>query len=134
MPEIVRMIEQGLERSQSDARTREMVWIAVYWAMGLTCDLEEAHRALGDVLPLIRSTQHYLNAKGHAFLEAYSSAQQEGQRQAGRDLVLRQATRRFGPHAHGAAAIASIAESDELDALAQRVLTAADWRSLLARS
>jgi hypothetical protein len=134
MPEIVRMIKQGLERNQADARTREMAWIAVYWAMGLTCDLDEAHRALGDVLPFIHSTQHYRNAKGQAFLEAYSSAQQEGRRQAGRDLVLRQATRRFGPDAHSAAAIASIAEPDELDALAQRVLTAADWTSLLARS
>ena len=134
MPEVVRMIEKGLERNRADAKTREMVWIAVYWAMGLTCDLDEAHRALGDVLPLIHGAEHYLNAKGHAFLEAYSSAQQEGRRQAGRDLVLRQAMRRFGPNANAAAAIASIAEPDDLDALAQRVLTAADWPSLLARS
>lgn len=134
MPEVVRMIEKGLERNRADAKTREMVWIAVYWAMGLTCDLDEAHRALGDVLPLIHGAEHCLNAKGHAFLEAYSSAQQEGRRQAGRDLVLRQAMRRFGPNANAAAAIASIAEPDDLDALAQRVLTAADWPSLLARS
>ncbi len=134
MPEVVRKIKEGLERNRADAKTREMVWIAVYWAMGLTCDLEAAHRALGDVLPLIHSAKHYLNAKGHAFLEAYSSAQEEGRRQAGRDMVLRQALRRFGPYAGADAAIASIAEPDNLDALAQRVLTAADWPSLLASS
>jgi hypothetical protein len=134
MPEIVRMIKQGLERNRADAKTREMVWVAAYWGMGLVCDLDEAHRALGNVLPQIQRAKHYLGAKGQAFLEAYSSAQEEGRRQAGRDLVLRQATRRFGQDADGAAAIASITEPDDLDALAQRVLTAADWRSLLARS
>jgi hypothetical protein len=132
MPEVVRMIQEGLDRNQADAKTRETAWSAAYWAMGLTCDLDEAHRALGDVLPLIQNSEHYLNAKGQAFLEAYSAAQQEGRRQAGRDLVLRQATRRFGPDAAAAAAIASLAEPDEFEALAERVLTAADWTSLLA--
>jgi len=134
MPEVVRLVKEGLERNRADAKTREMVWLAVYWAIGFNCDLDEAHRLLGDVLPLIQSAEHYLNAKGQAFLEAYSSARQEGRRQAGSDLVLRQATRRFGPDANAAATIASIAEPDDLDALAQRVLTAADWPSLLARS
>ena len=106
MPEIVRMIESGLERNQADAKTREIVWIAVYRAMGLICDLDEAHRALGHVLRQIERGKHYKGAKGQAFLEADSSAQQEGRRQAGRDLVLRQATRRFGPDADAAAAIA----------------------------
>jgi hypothetical protein len=111
-----------------------MAWVAAYWSMGLICDLDEAHRALGDVLPLIQSAEHYRDAKGQAFLEAYSSAQQEGRRQAGLDLVLRQATRRFGPDPHATAAIASLTELNDLDAMAQRVLTAADWPSLLARS
>ena len=107
MPEIVRMIERRIGRNRASPQTREKAWAAVYWAMGFTCDLDEAHRALGDVLPLIQAHQDYLNAKGHAFLEAYSSSQQEGRRQAGRDLVLRQATRRFGPDADSAATIAS---------------------------
>jgi hypothetical protein len=101
--------------------------------MGLTCDLDEAHRALGDVLPLIQDTKDYRDAKGHAFLEAYSSAQQEGRLRAGRDLVLRQAARRFGPDAEADAAITTIAEPAELDAMAERVLTADDWASLPAR-
>ena len=133
MPEIVRMIEKALERDQADAQTREMLWFTVYWGMGLVCDADEAHRALGDVLPLIQNVKHYLDSKGEAFLEAYSAAQQEGRRQAGRDLVLRQATRRFGPSASAAGLIASIVETDDLDTLAQRVLTATDWPSLLAR-
>ena len=134
MPEVVRMIKEGLERNRADARTREMAWISAYWSMGLVCDLDEAHRALGDVLPFIHGAEHYLNCKGQAFLEAYSSAQQEGRRQAGHDLVLRQATRRFGPDTTAAATLATITEPDDLDALAQRVLTAADWPSLLAKS
>jgi hypothetical protein len=134
MPEIVRMIEDGLRRSRADARTREMAWVAVYWNMGLICDLDEAHRALGDVLSFIQGSKPYLDAKGQAFLEAYSSAQQEGRLQAGRDLVLRQATRRFGLDPDAAAAITSIVEPTDLDELAQRVLTADDWTSLLAKS
>ena len=99
MPEIVRLIEQGLERNQADAETRERAWSAVYWSMGFICDIDETHRVLGNRVPLIHAGQDYLNAKGQAFLEAYSAVQQEGRRQAGRDLVLRQATRRFGPDA-----------------------------------
>ena len=83
MPEVVRMMKEGLDRSQADAKTREMAWISAYWSMGLVCDLDEAHRALGDVLPFILGAEHYLNCKGQAFLEAYSSAQQEGRLQAG---------------------------------------------------
>jgi hypothetical protein len=74
----------------------------------------------------------YLDAKGEAFLEAYSSAQQEGRRQAGRDLALRQATRRFGPHPDAAHAIASTVEPAELEFLANRIFTVTDWPSLLA--
>jgi hypothetical protein len=101
--------------------------------MGLICDLDEAHRALGDLLPLIQGAKAYLDAKGHAFLEACSAALPEGQRQAGQDLVLRQGTRRFGPDADAAARLASLTRLSDLEALAERVLTAADWRSLLAR-
>ncbi len=134
MPEIVRLIEEGLDRHHADAETREKAWAAAYWSMGLTCDLDEAHRALGDVLPRIHGSRDYLAAKGHAFLEAYSAAQQEGRRQAGRDLVLRQATRRFGPDAEAAAVIASISDPDDFDRLTELVLTAPDWASLVARS
>ncbi len=63
MPEVVRMIKEGLKRNRADAETREMVWMSAYWAMGLICDLDEAHRALGDVLPLIHRAKHYLGAK-----------------------------------------------------------------------
>ncbi len=106
--------------------------MAAYWNMGLICDLEEAHRALGEVLHFIQGTKDYQDAKGHAFLEADSAAKQEGRQQAGRDSILRQAMRRFGPMGDAATAIASITEPDDLDALAQRILTAADWASLLA--
>jgi hypothetical protein len=132
MPEIVRMIGDSLDRNRADARTRELVWATVYWNMGLLCELDEAHRALGDVLPLIHRAKPYLDAKGHAFLEAYSAAHEDGRRQAGRDLVLRQATLRFGPNADAEAAIRSIDEPADLDAMAQRALTAAGWPSLLA--
>jgi hypothetical protein len=134
MPEIVQMIEDGLNRYQADAETRAKAWVAAYWNMGLICDLDAAHRALGDVLAFIQATKDYQDAKGHAFLEACSAAQREGRRQAGRDLIQRQATRRFGPDPDAAAAITAVAEPDELDAIAERVLTAADWASLLARS
>jgi hypothetical protein len=134
MPEIVRLIEDGLNRNDADAVTREKAWAAAYWSMGLTCDLDEAHRALGDKLPRILNSKDYLAAKGHAFLEAYSSSQQEGRRQAGRDLVLRQATRRFGPNAEAAEAIASISDPDDFDRLTELVLTAPDWATLVARS
>jgi hypothetical protein len=133
MPEIVQMVKKGLDRSRADARTRDLVWGAVYWSMGLICDLDEAHRALGDMLPLIYQSRAYLSAKGHAFLDAYSEAQREGPPAAARALVLRQATRRFGEFPGAAATLAAIPALEDLEGLAQRVLTAADWSSLLAK-
>src|SRR5258708_29811865 len=37
MPEIMQMVKKGLERSKSDTHTKEMIWDAVYWSMGLIC-------------------------------------------------------------------------------------------------
>lgn len=133
MPYVVDLIKKGLARSKPDGRTREMVWAAVYWAMGLICDLDEAHRALGDVLPFIHASANYNSAKGHAFLAAYSTAQTEGALRAARTLILRQAARRFGEVPGAAEALAAITGLPELEALAERVLTAADWPSLLAK-
>jgi hypothetical protein len=133
MPEIVQLIKNGLDQPTVDAKGRAMVWDAVYWSMGLVCDLEEAHRALGDVLPLILNSPNYLSAKGHAFLEAYSPTQREGPLLAARALVLRQATRRFGERPGAAEALAAVPTVEELEVLAQRVLTAADWSSLLTK-
>jgi hypothetical protein len=134
MPEIMQMVQQGLERGRADAQTRELVWDAIYWSMGLTCDVDEAHRALGDVLPTIQASRNYLSAKGHAFLEAYFAAQREGPLAAARDLVLRQASRRFGERSDAAGTLAGMATLEELEALVPRVLTAADWPSLLAKT
>src|SRR5262249_50091352 len=75
MPEIVQMMKKGLDQARADAKTRGMVWDSVYWSMGLICELDEAHRALGDLLPFIQKSENYLSAKGHAFLEEYSAAQ-----------------------------------------------------------
>jgi hypothetical protein len=134
MPEIVQMVKKGLDQSKADAKTREMVWDAVYWSMGLICDLDEAHRALGDMLPVIHRSRNYLSAKGQAFMNAYSAAQNEGLPAAARALVLRQAARRFGELPGAGDTLAAITAPEELEALAQRVLTAADWSSLLAKS
>ncbi len=109
------------------------MWAAFYWSMGLICDLEEAHRALGDVLPIVEESRHYRSAKGHAFLEAYSAAQRDGPLLAARALVLRQAARRFGALPTAADTLSAITSLEELEALALRVLTVADWASLLAK-
>jgi hypothetical protein len=133
MPEIMHMVNKGLDQSKADVTTRELVWGAVYWSMGLICDLDEAHRALGDLVPFIHNSRHYLSAKGHAFLEAYSAAQRDGPPAAARALVLRQATCRFGEVPGAADTLAAITALEDLEALAQRVLTAADWPSLLSK-
>ena len=133
MPEIIGMVKDGLDRAKADARMRDLVWGSVYWAMGLICDLEEAHRALGDLLPVVQQTRSYLSAKGQYFVDAYAAAQRDGPLAAARALVLRQATRRFGPRPDAADRLAAIATLDDLDELALRVLTAADWSSLLAK-
>jgi hypothetical protein len=130
LPEVIRMVEKGL--GNADTRTRELAWGSVYWTMGLICELDEAHRVLGDHLSFIQQSHEYLSAKGHAFLEAYSAAQSNGPPRAARELLLRQARRRFGEISGAADALEAITALDELEALAQRVLTAADWSSLLA--
>jgi len=122
--------KKGLEQCSPDAKTRDMVWGAVYWSMGLICDLDEAHRALGDMLPFVHSSSNYLCAKGQAFMRAYSAAFREGLPAAARALLLRQATHRFGALPDAAAKLAAITDLEDLERLGQRVLTAADWPSL----
>lgn len=133
MPEIVQMIKKGMDAAKADVKTRSMVWDAVYWSMGLICDLEEAHRALGDLVPFIQNSSNYLSAKGQSFLDAHSAAQSEGPLMAARELVLRQATRRFGEVPGAADAVAAIRSLEDLEALAQRVLTTPDWSAALAK-
>jgi hypothetical protein len=133
MPEIVQMVKNGLDQCRADAMMRQMAWEAFYWSMGLVCDLDEAHRALGDMLPLIQQCPNSLSAKGHAFQEAYASAQVEGPLQAARVLILRQATRRFGERPGAADVLAAVTTREELQELARRVLTAPDWSGLLGR-
>jgi hypothetical protein len=130
MPEIMQMVKKGLDQFRPDAKTRDMVWGAVYWSMGLICDLDEAHRALGDLLPIVHASQNYLSAKGQAFMQGYSTALTEGPPAAARALVLRQATHRFGPSPGAAEKLATITGLEDLEKLGQRVLTAPDRSSL----
>jgi hypothetical protein len=131
MPAIVQMVKKGLNECKPDAKTRAMVWGAFYWAMGLVCDVEDADRALGDMLPVVQRCGNYLSAKGQAFMGAYSVAQTEGPLSAARALILRQATHRFDEWPGAGEKIAAITSLTDLEALAQRVLTAADWPTLL---
>lgn len=132
MPKVVQQIKKTLATG-IDQKTRESVWDAVYWSMGLICDLEEAHRALGDMLPVIQQSKYYLAAKGQSFLEAYSEAQKEGPLEAGRALLLRQARCRFGELPGAEESLAAIGSLEELEAMTQRVLTAPDWPAVLAK-
>jgi hypothetical protein len=135
MPEVVQMVKKGLDQCRADAETRSAVWDAVYWSMGLICSLDEAHRALGDMLRIIQSSTHYLAAKGHAFVDAYTVAQRvDGPVAAARGLVLRQAIGRFGPSPDAEAALAAVTDMSELEKHALRVLIAPDWASLLAKA
>lgn len=133
MPEIMDMVEKRLALDKIAGKDEEMVWEAVYWSMGLICDLDEAHRALGERLAIVQRSRNYLVAKGEAFLNGYSAVQSEGPQTAARGLVLRQATRRFGEWPGATDALAAITALEELEALAARVLTASDWSSLLAK-
>ena len=83
------------------------------------------------MVAFIHQSRHYLSVKGQAFLKAYSAAQREGPLAAARALVLRQATHRFGERTGAAGILAAISTPAELETLAQRVLTAADWGSLI---
>jgi hypothetical protein len=133
MPEIMQMVKQGLARCKADVTTQEGVWDAIYWSMGLICDLDEAHRALGDLLPVVQRGHHYRACIGQAFLDAYSAAQSEGPTAAARALVLRQATCRFGELPDAADRLAAIPTVQELEELTHRVLRAADWPSFFAK-
>jgi hypothetical protein len=132
MPEIVRRVKKALQRHKADAKTRDALWDAVYWSMGLICDLDECHHALGDMLPVIQQSHYYQSAKGQAFLDEYSAAQRDGPTMAARALVLRQATRRFGAAPGAAQELLASATLERLKGLTQHALTAADWPSLLA--
>ena len=133
MPEIVRMLDHGLTKHKADAKARESILESVYWWMGLVCDLDEAHQALGDLLNVIQNTENYRAAKGEAFMDGYTKAIQEGPKQAARALILRQATGRFGAAPESAATLEAIESLEELEAITQRVFAATDWTDLLSR-
>lgn len=131
MPEILRMIDKGLTAMKGEPLFRESVFVTIYWTMGLVWDLEECRDAMDDWLPLVLTSQFYRNAKGAAFLRMYSRAIEDGRRRARQELIVRQATIRFGPNAAAAASVTAQTEPAVLDELANRVLTAADWAALV---
>jgi hypothetical protein len=132
MPEIIRTIAESLKAHKADERAYNAVWMSVYWGMGMVCTLEEAHAALGDLVPFVQSTSDYLSAKGNSFQEGYAEAAKTEPLTAARDLILRQGNRRFGANPDAEAVLAVIDRFDQLEALATQVLTVADWRALLA--
>lgn len=124
MPEVVRLIKKGLDKNQADAKTREMVWIATYWGIGLVCTLEEAHAALGDVLPVIQASESYRGALGASFGQGYSESQVEGRLIVLRELIERQSAARWGIPPGSQAWLASMTDPDVLESIAGRMLTA----------
>ncbi len=130
MPEIVRMIQSNLDAAKADDKTREMVWDVVYWSMGLVCSLEEANRAMGDQLAVLQQTKNYKSAKGDAFMQAYSASMQEGPIVGTRDLILRQARRRFGENPQAEAVLNGISSIETLERIALRLFSATGWSKL----
>ena len=134
MPEIVQMIKNGLDRNQANAETRDNVWDAVYWSMGLICEARRITQCLGrhaadhpqfPPLPLRQRTLlcgsiHRRPTRGRAFDDRPR-------------LVRRQATQRFGPSPAAEATITAMTSLEELERLSSRVLTAADWEAMMAK-
>src|SRR5262249_30822684 len=104
-----------------------------YWGMGMVCTLEEAHAALGDMLPFIQNCTDYRTAKGHSFREAYLEGSKEGPLLAARRLLLRQLGKRFGPRPDAADNLAKVDSLDRLESLANDVLAIADWQAFLSQ-
>ncbi len=126
---------QGLDRTSGRRRDAREGLGRRYWRWGSSATWTRPTAPWATCCLAIQGSKDYLAAKGQAFLEAYSPAQQEGRRQAARDLIVRQATRRFGADAEAAAVIAAIVGAERLRRLTDlRVLTAPDWASLAARA
>ncbi|MFO0951364.1 MAG: DUF4351 domain-containing protein [Isosphaeraceae bacterium] len=65
----------------------------------------------------------------------YQRVLNEGRAEEGRKIILRQATRRFGPPSEPTRArLEAVSDLDRLEALADRVLTAVDWDDLFAEA
>jgi hypothetical protein len=132
MRELIQLTRERLEELQPSASTLDKVWGSFYFGMGMSCSLEESHSLLGDLLPMIQSLPSYKRAYANAFNEGYAAAIADGPLLAIRDLLIRQAGRRFGDDPACRAALESITSLEVLKTIARRVLTAAGWSDLLA--
>jgi hypothetical protein len=133
MPELIRSMKDRLAKLAADSATLEPLWATIYWSMGTVCSLEEAHAALGDLLPMIHATVDYKRAYGSGFRQGYTQALNEGPILAARALIRQQATRKFGEDPASAAALEAKSSFEELRAMAIGIMSEDSWSHLLGR-
>lgn len=132
MAELIAAVRARLAAAPPDAKTVELLWVMIYWAMGMVCPVAEAHALLGDLLPWLQGTAEYQKAYRAAFRTGYYQNLGPAAAEAVRDLIRGQGTRRFGGGPPAALGLDAEPSIDALEAIAHRVLTAARWDALVA--
>jgi predicted transposase YdaD len=129
LPEVVRQLETRLDgESPSDARELET---AAYILMGLRYSRDMIDLVLKGARQMKESvTYQAILEEGEAKGEAKGKA--EGKLEGERNVVIRLATKKFGPpDANALFALHALTELDRIELLADRVLEAKSWDELL---
>ena len=109
----------ALERDPPTPDEGEL-WAALYILIGRRFEESLARRLIHGVQGMKESV-------------TYQAILREGRAEEGRTMLVRIASRRFGPPDDAIKArLGAIAEPERLEALADRILAASDWNELLA--
>ena len=131
MSELVERMKEVVAARKPDEKTLSLVWVSIYWTMGMVCTAEEAEAFLGtELMAFIRSSKDYISVTGRSFLEGYQKGTALGPTLVLRQLVKRQGTRRFGESPEAQAILDQTSSADHLEAMALRALAANDWSFL----
>lgn len=133
LPDVVRQMEEVIERTETEAKSYNEAWSLAFMAMGLVYTYEEVHAVLAHRMPFLRQLDESRSALSEGFYEGRSRGQQLGALEVTRRWVLERGKQRLGePPADVLAALSALTHLDRLDQLAARVLTEASWPAVLA--
>jgi predicted transposase YdaD len=128
------VIQRMRERINAEPQPRaDKLWTTAYFLMGTRYKPELVDHLLEGVYNVIESTT-YQKVLNDGRQEGLLMGRQEGRLEEGRQILLRQGTKKFGkPDVATVAALEAIHDVDRLEALGLRILDADvhDWTDLL---
>jgi hypothetical protein len=133
LPDLLRRVEQVIERDARNEQDRENAWVVLYGSMGLRYPAEQVNALLAHKLPYLRQTAVWRDIASAGYQAGCSQGYPEGAVQVSRRWILHLGGQRLGPPpTEIATALEAVTNLERLEQLAARVLKEADWQTTLA--